>query len=82
MVNNMTDSNQGLPSIEVKTNYVHTGIVKDMIEKRKKAGVLPIAIVTTDRFSKHAKTMLDEHDIAWAEIPESEILEAEDSESE
>ncbi|UNW06315.1 MULTISPECIES: hypothetical protein [unclassified Acinetobacter] len=83
----MTDSDQGLPSIEIKTNYVHTGIVKDMIEKRKKAGVLPIAIVTTDRISGPAKTMLDENDIAWAEIPELEIratekTEAEDSEGE
>ncbi|MDN5418830.1 MAG: hypothetical protein L0G09_15480 [Acinetobacter sp.] len=77
----MAESDQGLPSIEIKTNYVHTGIVKDMIEKRRKAGVLPIAVVTTDRFSDPAKKMLDKHDIAWAEIPESEILDAEDNET-
>lgn len=71
-----------LPSIEVKTNYVHKGVVTDMLEKRTKAGVMPIGMVTTYRFSKPAKDLLDEHDIAWAEIPESEILESENSEKE
>lgn len=70
------------PSIEVKTNYVHKGVVIDMLEKRKKAGVMPIGMVTTDRFSKPAKNLLDKHDVAWAEIPESEILESEKSEKE
>ena len=78
----MAKSDQMLPSIEVKTNYVHTGIVKDTIEKRKKAGVLFIAMVTTNRFSVPAKNMLDENDIVWAEIPESEIRESKDIESE
>ena len=69
-----------LPSLEFKTNYVHKGVVTDMLEKRMKAGVMPIGMVTTSRFSKPAKDLLDEHDIAWAEIPESEILESEKSE--
>ena len=70
------------PSIEVKTNYVHTGTVNDMLKKREKAGVLPTAIVTTDRFSKPATLKLDSLDIAWAVIPESEIRNSEDNEEE
>jgi len=70
------------PSIEVKTNYVHAGVVRDMFKKRDKAGVMPIGMLTTDRFSGPAKKLLDERDVAWAEIPESEILESEKSEGE
>lgn len=78
----MAESDDGLPSIEVKTNYVHAGVVNDMITKREKAGVMPIGMVTTGHFSAPAKKILDEHDIAWAEIPESEILESEKNEQE
>lgn len=70
------------PSIEVKTGYMHAGKVRDMFKKREKAGVMPVGVVTTDRFSDPAKKLLDERDVAWAEIPESEILESEKSEKE
>lgn len=82
MVNEMGSDNKKPPSIEIKTGYVHAGVVEDMLKKRESAGVLPIAMLTTNRFSKQAKKMLDERDIAYAEIPETEILQPENKESE
>ena len=70
------------PSIEVKTNYVHKGIVEDMIRKREAAGVQPIAILTTERFSGPAIELMDSKNIAWAVIPESEIRGTEVKEQE
>lgn len=70
------------PSIEVKTNYVHKGVVEDMIRKREAAGVEPIAILTTVRFSGPAIELLDSKNIAWAVIPESEIRGTEGKEQE
>jgi hypothetical protein len=82
MASNIENDNMKPPSIEIKTNYVHTGIVKDMLIKREKSGVMPIGMITTNRFSEPAKKMLNENDIAWAEIPESEILDSEKKEKE
>ena len=79
-VNNMSENKKKPPSIEVKTGYVHTGTVNDMLKKREKAGVMPIGLVTIDKISGPAKEQLDSLDIAWAEIPESEILESEKNE--
>lgn len=70
------------PSIEVKTNYVHKGVVEDMIKKREAAGVEPIAILTTERFSGPAIELMDSRNIAWAVIPESEIKGLEGKEQE
>ncbi|WP_225085921.1 hypothetical protein [Pectobacterium colocasium] len=70
------------PSIEVKTNYVHKSVVEDMIRKREVAGVEPIAILTTVRFSGPAIELLDSRGIAWAVIPESEIRSTEGKEQE
>lgn len=70
------------PSIEVKTNYVHKGIVEDVIRKRESAGVEPIAILTTERFSGPAIELMNSKNIAWAVIPESEIRGTEGKEQE
>lgn len=70
------------PSIEVKTNYVHKGIVEDVIRKRETAGVEPIAILTTERFSGPAIELMNSKNIAWAVIPESEIRGTEGKEQE
>lgn len=70
------------PSIEVKTNYVHKGIIEDMIRKRESTDVDPIAILTTDRFSGPAIELMDSKNIAWAVIPESEIRSTEGKEQE
>lgn len=76
------DDTEKLPSIEVKTNYVHLGVVTDMLQKRERAGVLPIVLITTNKISKPAKDKLDSLDIAWAEIPENEIRDKEPKSSE
>jgi len=78
----MTSKKVPLPSIEVKTNYVHKGVVEDMIRKREAAGVEPIAILTSERFSGPAIELLDSKNIAWAVIPESEIRGTEAKEQE
>lgn len=78
----MTSKKVPPPSIEVKTNYVHKGVVEDMIRKREAAGVEPIAILTTARFSGPAIELLDSKNIAWAVIPESEIRGTEGKEQE
>jgi len=77
-----SSENKKFPSIEAKSGYVHSGVVNDMLKKREESGVLPIAMVTTDRFSKPAINKLDSLDIAWAVVPESEIREKESKESE
>ncbi|QFT22738.1 hypothetical protein FIV02_14280 [Pseudomonas sp. THAF187a] len=78
----MTSKKVPPPSIEVKTNYVHKGIVEDMLRKREAAGVEPIAILTTASFSSPAIKLLDSKNIAWAVIPESEIKGTEGKEQE
>ncbi|MGR6831479.1 hypothetical protein [Aliivibrio wodanis] len=79
----MGDRKKGKPpSIEVKSGYVHMGVVNDMLKKRESVGVLPIGVVTNDKVSQPAKDKLDSLDIAWAEIPESEIRAKEDKEKE
>ncbi|WP_122208942.1 hypothetical protein [Pseudomonas viridiflava] len=78
----MTSKKLPPPSIEVKTNYVHKGIVEEMLRKREAAGVDPIAILTTERFSGPAIELMDSKNIAWAIIPESEIRGTEGKEQE
>lgn len=78
----MTSKKALPPSIEVKTNYVHKGIVEDMLRKREAAGVDPIAILTTEKFSAPAIKLMNSRNIAWAVIPESEIRSSESKEQE
>lgn len=79
----MGECNKGKPpSIEVKSGYVHMGVVNDMLKKRESVGVLPIGLVTNDKVSQPARDKLDSLDIAWAEIPEREVRVKEDKEKE
>jgi hypothetical protein len=58
------------------------GVVTDMLKKRKEAGVTPIGVITTDKFSKPAMEKLKRMGIACAEIPEREIRNSENREME
>lgn len=69
----MSDDNSKVPSIEIKTGYIHSGIVKNMIEIRARAGADPIGLICTGKISTPAKKMLKKKDISYLEIPEEEL---------
>ncbi|MDH6105642.1 hypothetical protein NWP22_07150 [Anabaenopsis tanganyikae CS-531] len=68
-----------MPHIEIKTRkIIDSTLAKKIIDKGDVSAVL-----TTGKITKPAKSLFDEHDVAYAEnIPENEFMESKAEETE